>query len=61
MLTLLMYFIIEKLNSEDLTKWASQSLDLLEETILKSENNYDKSLPSTICWIRKAFALPGNN
>lgn len=60
MMTLLVRFIIEKLDWDDLIKWAAHGLDLLEDTITKSEKKYDESLLSTIVQMRKTFALQGN-
>lgn len=41
MLTVLLHFMLEKLDWVDLMKWAAHGLDLLEDTIAKSEKSYD--------------------
>lgn len=61
MLTILLHFMLEKMDWDDLMKWAAHGLDLLEETIAKSEKKYDKSLGNTIGQMRETFALQENN
>lgn len=61
MLAMLMGFILERLDSEDLKKWADHGLDLLEDAIKKSENKFDDVMLPVIGQMRKAFSIPDND
>ncbi len=53
---------VEQLNSADLKRWMDMGLDLLEDKVAATENEYDDKIVLPICrLIRKSFDIPDND
>ncbi len=62
MLAWVIQMAMERLTSEDMKAWMDKGLDMLEETIAKSPNQYDDmvGLP-LIKLVRDSFSIPDND
>lgn len=62
MLAWLIQMAMERLASEDMKMWMDRGLDMLEETIAASPNQYDDlvGLP-LIKLVRESFSIPDND
>ena len=62
MIMMIIGMMLKKLNSEDIKRWMDSGLDMLEEKIKASPNQYDDAicLP-LIATMRMAFSIPDND
>ena len=58
MIMMIATLLLERLRPEDLKKWADMGLDLLEDAIAASPNEYDDKLAlPMIAAVRSAFSI----
>ena len=62
LISMIVSMAVKKMTEEDLKRWADMGLDIIEDTVVGTDNPYDDMVVLPMCSaIRKSFDIPDND